>query len=159
MVDFARKPQALALTVAGRVRDGRESSSGLSVRSSDSIDRVSSRFQPSDLAPEIPKTLPTICCNSLFLPARLASFCGGLRSTESPVQRFQRLHRPMNSRKPIRRRNSKDCRSLRQGCPGLLRCHICCVPVRPVRVALPVALLVLAVGGFSAAHRACQIVC
>src|SRR5215831_5544455 len=50
-------------------------------------------------------------------------------------------------------------RSLRQLAPSLLRRDVSCVPIRPVRVVLPVTLLVLAVGGCRAPHRACQIVC
>src|SRR6516225_1533785 len=50
-------------------------------------------------------------------------------------------------------------RSPRQLGPCLLRRHVSGVPVRPVRVVLPVTLLVLAVGGCRAPHRACQIVC
>src|SRR5882724_3313038 len=40
--------------------------------------------------------------------------------------------------------------------PCLLARHVRCVPVRPVRVALLVALLGLAAGGCRAPHRACQ---
>ena len=50
-------------------------------------------------------------------------------------------------------------RSPRQLGPCLLRRHVSGVPVRPVRVVLPVMLLVFAVGGCRAPHRACQIVC
>src|SRR5271166_1697360 len=52
-----------------------------------------------------------------------------------------------------------DSHSLRQLGPCLLRRHIRCVPVRPIRVALPAALLVIAVGGCCAPDGACQIVC
>src|SRR5262249_55236858 len=47
-------------------------------------------------------------------------------------------------------------RSQRQLCAGLLRHHVGRVPVRPVRVALTGAPLMLAVGSFRAPHRACQ---
>jgi len=50
-------------------------------------------------------------------------------------------------------------RSHRQLGACLLRRHVSGVPVQPVRVVLPVTLLVLAVGGCRAPHRACQIVC
>jgi hypothetical protein len=50
-------------------------------------------------------------------------------------------------------------RLLRQFGAGLLRRHVRGVPVGPVRVALPGAFLVLAVGGFRTSQRACQFIC
>jgi hypothetical protein len=48
---------------------------------------------------------------------------------------------------------------LRQRIAGLLRHHVSGVPLRPVGVALPDALLVLAVGCLGTAKCGCQIVC
>jgi hypothetical protein len=48
---------------------------------------------------------------------------------------------------------------LRQLFAGLLRHHVRGVPVAPVRVALPGALLVLAVGGLRTPERARQVAC
>src|SRR5580700_4198638 len=50
-------------------------------------------------------------------------------------------------------------RSLWRLGPDLFRRDVRCVPVRPVRVALPDALLELAMGGCGAPNRARQIVC
>src|SRR5689334_25394152 len=48
---------------------------------------------------------------------------------------------------------------LRQLGPGLLRHHVRRVPRGPVRVALPSALLVLAVGGLGTPKCACLLIC
>src|SRR5215469_4464051 len=58
-----------------------------------------------------------------------------------------------------RRGRSRRRRSLRQFRPGLLRHHVRGVPVRPVRVPLSDALLVLPVGGLRTPERARQIAC
>src|ERR1700689_4232794 len=54
---------------------------------------------------------------------------------------------------------SRRIRSFRQLFPGLLSHHVLGVPVRPVRVALPNALLVLAVSGLRTPKRARQVAC
>lgn len=48
---------------------------------------------------------------------------------------------------------------LRQGFAGLLGDDVAGVPVGPVGIGVADALFVLAVGGFSATKRACQIGC
>src|SRR5215469_9473332 len=75
---------------------------------------------------------------------------------------FFHLNRHASSPKccffPLTTLQSDTC-SLRQFCSCPLGRHVSCVPVRPVRVVLPVTPLVLVVGGCRAAHRACEIVC
>src|SRR4029078_12615282 len=50
-------------------------------------------------------------------------------------------------------------RSLRQLRASLFGCHILCVPIGPVLVALAEALFVLAVSGLRTTHRFCQVAC
>jgi hypothetical protein len=61
--------------------------------------------------------------------------------------------------RPLGTMSVRRRRSLRQLFAGLLSHHVGGVPVWPIRIALPDALLVLAVGGLGAPKRARHVAC
>ena len=114
-----------------------------------------------------------ICAPATFGPdagCRSSFRCASLSRNASPADWLDAVGAEKISATPIKHSepacsdhfrcgNCVAIRSRWQFCPGLLRYHVSGVPVGPVRVALPGALLVLAVGGLRTPKRARQITC
>src|SRR5580704_18364066 len=99
--------------------------------------------------PALPPITTTVCPRS-----------SGSRRTGTAVVAVLIIPPETRDRESRRRERcrSRRSRSLRQLFAGLLRHHVGGVPVWPIRVALPRALLVLAVGGLRTPKCARQIV-